>query len=50
MSNKVVHWINEEKIDFLKNILFGVKIFFQEFSIFSKSVGQILLAPLAYMN
>ena len=41
--------INEQKIfDFLKNVYFGVKQFFQEFSNFSKSFGLILLAPLAF--
>ena len=34
--------------DLLKNMQFGVKIGFQKFSNFSKSVGRILLTPLAF--
>ena len=49
MSHKVVHSINENNIRFTQKYAFlGKKSFFQKFSNFSKSVGWILLTPLAF--
>ena len=42
-----MHAINTKSSDFLKNMHFGVKNHFQEFSNFSTFFGIILLAPLA---
>ena len=48
MSHTIVHSINEKRPYCLKNMHFGVKINFQEFSNFSESSGLISLLPLAF--